>query len=183
MSASGKSGKSGAQARPVPGSAPFEPSPALKKELKHLLAELPNKRAASVPLLLHIQEECGQIDPDAQEWMAEVLDLPLIKVREVVTFYSMLKERPVGRQHIRVCRNLSCTLTGAEDLIEHMTRHLGCRPGERTPDGEISWELVECLGACEMGPTIQWDEEYIGNVDRKRFNELHRCRGNGGEEG
>jgi len=181
MSGSGNGKKKGKGLRPVPGSVPFEPSVALRKELGRLLAELPNKRAATVPLLLHIQEEYGVVCPEAEAWVAESLEAPPVKVREVVSFYSMLKEQPVGRRHIRVCRNLACTLLGVEDLIRHIEGRLGCKPGERTEDGEISWELVECLGACECAPVIQWGEEYVGNVDAAKFDGLHRERHGGGE--
>jgi len=180
MSGSGSGKKKGKGGRPVPGSVPFEPSGALRKELARLLDELPEKRAAAVPLLLHIQEEYGVVSPEAESWVAASLEVPPVKVREVVSFYSMLKERPVGRQHIRVCRNIACTLLGVEDLIEHMERRLGCGPGERTEDGEISWELVECLGACECAPVVQWGEEYVGNVDAARFDALRRERRGGG---
>lgn len=165
----------------VPGSRPFEPWEGLEKKLHHLLEELPTKRAASIELLLDIQNEYGHVSPDAEEWVAKALDLPLVKVREVVTFYTMLKERPVGRTHIRVCRNIACALMGAEDLIAHIEKRLGCPSGSRTPDGSLSWETVECLGACEMGPMLQWGEDYHGPLSSKQFDELHEKReGKGG---
>ena len=173
--------KNGSKKRPIPGSRQFAPTEAIRKELHHLLEELPTKPAASVPLLLSIQEEFGLVGPAAQEWVADVLELPLVKIREVVTFYTMLKEHPVGRQHIRVCRNISCALVGAEMLIGHMERRIGCKPGHRTTNGELSWETVECLGACELAPVLQWDEEYIGPVDSNRFDDLHRAHGAPGD--
>lgn len=162
--------------RPIPGSRPFEPTDALQRELEHHLHELPTKRAACIPLLLAIQDEFGVVTPDAETWVAGSLDLPLVKIREVVSFYTMLKERPVGRQHIRVCRNISCTLMGAERLIDHMESRIGCAAGHRTADGELSWETVECLGACELGPILQWDNDYIGPLDPGKFDEIHSER-------
>ncbi len=165
--------------RPIPGSQPFEASASLKELLHHLLEELPTKQAATIELLLHIQEEFGHVPPEGETWVAEQLEVPLVKIREVVTFYTMLKEKPVGRQHIRVCRNISCTLMGAEDLIGHIQDRLGCASGERTEDGELSWETVECLGACEKGPILQWHDDYLGPLHAADFDEVHRERMSG----
>ena len=155
MNASGSGRKKGKGPRPVPGSVPFEPSAALRKELARLLDQLPNKQAATVPLLLTIQEECGVVSPEAEAWVAESLEAPPVKIREVVSFYSMLKEQPEGRRQppvagpATILAALSVTAKAAyrhgrrpavpipiEDAVQSR-RHLGMPGPARHLDGPL----------------------------------------------
>jgi NADH-quinone oxidoreductase E subunit len=140
----------------------FEPTPEWRKRADEIAAPYPMRQAALIPLLTAIQEEHGCISEAAESWAAEFLEVPPIRVREVMSFYTMFRREPRGRHHIRLCRNVSCHLMGSESVAKCLEKKLGCPPGERTRDGEFSWELVECLGACELAPMLQIDEAYVG---------------------
>ena len=151
---------------------PFVPDAEWRRRADELAAPYPERGAALVPLLLAIQERHGCVAPEAEAWAAEALGVPRMRVEEVMSFYTMLRRAPRGRHHLRVCRNLSCTLLGAETLIGEIERRLGCPPGETTADGEFSWELAECLGACEQAPMLQCDESFVGPLTPERIAEL-----------
>jgi len=76
----------------------------------------------------------------------------------------MYNRRPVGKYHVQICRNISCSLLGAEHLIDHVSKKLGVRPGETTPDGKFTLEKVECLGSCGTAPVMQVNDEYHENL-------------------
>ena len=90
--------------------------------------------------------------------MAEKVGTSPADIEGVATFYSMFDRRPLGRHHLQICRNLSCSLMGAEALAEHVSAKLGIRPGETTPDGMFTLSLVECLGSCGTAPVMQVDD-------------------------
>jgi NADH-quinone oxidoreductase subunit E len=93
----------------------------------------PAREAALLPALHLVQKEMGWITPAAEVEVAEMLGLRPIQVREAVTFYSMFRRKPSGRHHLQVCRNLSCTLGGADALLDHLRIRLGIGLGETTP--------------------------------------------------
>jgi NADH-quinone oxidoreductase subunit E len=106
--------------------------------------------------LLLAQKDYGGWLPDrAFDEVAAVMELPPTLVASVATFYTMLYRRPVGRHVIQVCTNVACSLLGAEHLVEYLSRKLGVRPGETTPDGRITLLEVECLGSCGTAPVLQ----------------------------
>jgi NADH-quinone oxidoreductase subunit E len=106
------------------------------------------------------QEELGYLTPETINDIAGLLELPEIELHEVVTFYSMLRTKPVGRNHLQVCTNISCLLLGGEEIFEHISRSLGIKEGETTPDGLFSLVEVECLGACCNAPAMQVNYQY-----------------------
>ena len=104
--------------------------------------------------------------------MAEILQISPAKVHEVVTFYTMYNRKPVGKYHIQICANLSCSLLGAGTLIDFVSAKLGIQPGETTPDGRFTLSLVQCLGACEVAPSMMVNFEYHGNLDQTKVEEI-----------
>ena len=144
----------------------YAPSPATLKKIEGLIAPYPERSAALLPVLRAVQEESGWISPEAEVWVAAKLGILPIRVREVLTFYTMLRRRPAGRTVIQVCRNLSCTLAGAEDIIGFLRDKLGVGPDGTTPDGRISLVTVECLGNCDQAPCLQVDGTDRGRVTR-----------------
>ena len=98
--------------------------------------------------------------------------MPVVHVHEVVTFYSMYHQKPVGKHHIRFCTTTSCTLTGGEKVLSHLKNKLGIKNGQTTADGKISLEEAECLCACEMAPMMQVNDKYYGPLDEKKVNEI-----------
>jgi len=143
-----------------------------RKKIDEIVARYPQKEAAILPLLHITQQEFGFISPDSEKLVAEILGIKPIRVREVVTFYTMLEREPIGKYHIQVCSNLSCTLLGSEKLIDYLKGKLGIKPGETTKDKKFTLTLVECLGACEQAPCMMVNFDYYGNLDKKKIDKI-----------
>ena len=138
----------------------------LIEKIEGLVRHYPKKEAALVPVLRLVQEAVGCISPEEEAFVAGALGLKPMRVREVASFYTMLTRRPMGRYHIQVCLNLSCSLLGAGQLVEYLEERLGIRDGETSADGRFSLSTVECLGACDQAPCLMINSEHYGNLDR-----------------
>jgi len=145
----------------------YVPSAAALDRIDGLIAPYPEKTAALLPVLHVIQEELGYVSRDAEAWVAAKLGIPPIRVREVLSFYTMFRRQPAGRTVIQVCRNLSCTLAGAEDIIGFLREELRLGPGDTTADGRISLVTAECLGNCDNSPCLQVDGKDHGRVTKE----------------
>ena len=146
----------------------FAPSSAVLGRIDRTIAAYPEPAAALLPVLHLIQGESGWVPPEAETWVAAKLGVPPIRVREVLSFYTMFRRGPAGRTVIRVCRNLSCTLAGAEDLIGFLRAELGLAGGDTTADGAVTLAVVECLGNCDNAPCLQVDGVDHGRVTKER---------------
>jgi NADH-quinone oxidoreductase subunit E len=145
----------------------YAPSAAVLEMIDRAVAAYPERSAALLPVLRLIQEESGWIPPAAEVWAANKLGLKPVRVREVLSFYTMFRRQPAGRTVIQVCRNLSCTLAGAEEVIAAMRRELGLAVGaDTTADGAVTLVTVECLGNCDHAPCLQIDGVDRGPVTR-----------------
>ncbi|MGE0231163.1 MAG: NADH-quinone oxidoreductase subunit NuoE [Flavobacteriaceae bacterium] len=125
---------------------------------KKTIAKYPKGRQASavIPLLWRGQEQEGWVSEPMIRTIADMLDMPYIRVLEVATFYTMFQLQPVGRKaHIQVCGTTPCMLRGAEELKAVCQRKIHHDPHHLSADGDFSWEEVECLGACVNAPMIQ----------------------------
>ena len=143
-------------------------SDAALAEYRALLPRYPTRRAALMPTLWLAQREFGWLSLPVQEYVAELMELPLAWVSSVVSFYTMYWKEQKGRWHLQVCRNLSCQLRGASDVQRALESRLGIRDGERTADGRFSLEEVECLASCDTGPVLQVNNEtYHERLDAK----------------
>jgi len=143
-----------------------------KKRLEEVIARYPLKRAALLPILHLIQQEAGYISAAEEKQVADLLEIKPIQVREVVTFYSMYNRLPVGKYHIQVCSNLSCSLLGAQTLVDYLKEKLGIELGETTEDKKFTLTTVECLGACEHAPCMMVNYDYYGNLDEKTIDKI-----------
>ncbi len=143
-----------------------------RKKIEEIVARYPRKEAAILPVLHAAQQDFGCISADTEKLIAQILGLKPIKVREVVTFYTMLNREPIGKYHIQVCSNLSCSLLGAEKLVDYLKEKLKINPGETTPDKKFTLSLVECLGACETAPCMMINFDYYGNLDKKKIDKI-----------
>lgn len=143
-----------------------------KKKIEEILSHYPKKEAALLPVLHMTQREFGCISPTEETLVAALLEIKPIRVREAVTFYSMLNRQPMGKYHVQVCSNLSCSLLGAERLIDHLKQKLGIEPGQTTPDKKFTLTTVECLGACEEAPAMMINFDYYGNLDEKKIDDI-----------
>ncbi len=127
---------------------------------------------ATLPVLWLAVKEFGWISPQVEAIVGEVLGRPVNQVHEVVTFYTMFPRMPMGEHQIEICRNLSCWLAKAPDLLEHLKEKLGIHPGEVSADGRFSLIEVECLAYCECAPAMRIDGRYEGNLTREKIDQL-----------
>ena len=149
----------------------------LRKDTEAIIARYEQKRAAMLPVLRLVQERCGAITPEAQEWVGNLLGVAPSHVHEVVTFYSLFHQQPVGQFHIQLCHNVACALRGSEGCLAQFTERLGIQPGQTTPDGAFTLSTVECLCACEIAPMLQLNDTYIGPLTKASIDRmLAECR-------
>jgi len=149
-----------------------EYSASLHKKIGEVAARYPKKAAALLPVLHLVQNEVGCIGPEEERFVAGLLGLNPMRVREVVTFYTMISTRPLGRYHIQVCSNLSCRLLGGETVLGYLQEKLGIGVGETSADRKFTLSAVECLGACEMAPCLMVNFDYYGQLDRAKIDEI-----------
>jgi NADH-quinone oxidoreductase subunit E len=135
-------------------------SPQLAARFDALVKKYPVKRSALVPMLLYAQDEVGYLSDAVIAEVAARIGISELEVRNVATYYSMLRFKPAGKYNIQVCTNISCMLRGAYDLSERFQQELGIRPKDITPDGLFSLEEVECIGACCWAPAIQVNYDF-----------------------
>lgn len=146
--------------------------PETLRQIDDVITHYPVKRSAVLMLLHAIQEDIGYISKDAVEWIAAKLELQPINVYEVVTFYPMFRQRPIGRRHIKVCRTLSCALMGGYKTCETFEKEFNTHRGEISPDGEVTIEFVECLASCGTAPVVLIDDDLHENVDSAKAKQL-----------
>ena len=141
---------------------------------KRKLKDYPKGRQASavIPLMMRAQEQEGWVSKPAIETIAEMLDMPFIRVLEVATFYTQFQLKPVGtRAHVQVCGTTPCMLRGADDLKAVCRQRIGDQ-FERTADGTLSWEEVECLGACVNAPMVMIGKDAYEDLDAERLDDI-----------
>ncbi|MBV5295852.1 MAG: NADH-quinone oxidoreductase subunit NuoE [Curvibacter lanceolatus] len=112
------------------------------------------KQSAVMACLSIVQQEQGYVSEDSEKVIAEVLEMPVIAVHEVTTFYNMYNQQPVGKYKLNVCTNLPCQLRDGYKALHHLEKKLGIAMGETTPDGLFTLQQCECLGACADSPVM-----------------------------
>jgi NADH-quinone oxidoreductase subunit E len=171
-----------ATSEPVKAAAsPFAVPAPLEAEINELISHYPQKRSASLMLLHALQEHFGYISREAIEWTAAKLDLQPINIYELVTFYPMFRQEPIGRFHLKICRTLSCALVGSYKLREHFCRKLGldshAHGPQTTGDGKFTVEFVECLASCGSGPVLMCNDEFHERVSVQKADQiLEECK-------
>ena len=135
-------------------------SPQLAAKFDALVDKYPVKRSALVPMLLYAQDEIGYLSDALIEEVGHRIGITTLEVRNVATYYSMLRFKPVGKYNVQVCTNISCMLRGAYDLFDHLQNKLGIGHKGVTADGLFSLEEVECIGACCWAPAIQVNYDF-----------------------
>jgi NADH-quinone oxidoreductase subunit E len=131
-------------------------SEATMLRFQHELDKYPadQKQSAVIACLSILQQENGFVTPDQEKALAAVLDMPVMAVHEVFTFYNMYNQQPVGRYKINVCTNLPCQLRGGQQALDHLCQKLNIQPGQTTPDGMFTLQPGECMGACADAPVL-----------------------------
>jgi NADH-quinone oxidoreductase subunit E len=123
-------------------------------------------------MLLYTQDELGYLTPEAIRYCAQKTGLTELEVRNVISYYSMLHTRPMGKYHVQVCTNISCMLRGGEELLEHCKQRLGIGNKQVTPDGKFSLEEVECIGGCSWAPAVQVNYDFHENLTPQKIDEV-----------
>ncbi len=144
----------------------------LLPECEALIGQYPDSRSALLPIMHRFQAEEGYVSPSAMRACAELLNVPTAVVESTVSFYTLFFRRPVGRYMLQVCRNLSCSMNGAEAVMEHFRERLGIGHLETTDDGLFSYEEVECLAACDRAPCMQVNLEFVYDLTPRIVDEL-----------
>ncbi len=138
-----------------------------------MLTHYPTKRSVLVPTLLYAQDEIGYLTDDAITEIAKRVDLTELEVRNVISYYSMLRTKPAGKYNVQVCTNVSCLLRGGEEILDHCKKSLGVSVNKGvTPDGMFSLEEVECIGACSWAPAMQVNYDFHENLTDKKVDEV-----------
>lgn len=149
--------------------------------MKHLIPEFEAFKARLpagfestlvLPCLRRVQADRGYIaDSDIDE-LVQYLGVPRIQLEQVLSYYTQLRRKPIGRWHLQVCRNVTCSLRSAEGILDHLTQTLGVATGETTPDGRFTLSTVECLGSCGTAPVVMVNDAYHENMSLEKLDAL-----------
>jgi len=144
----------------------------LEQRFATMVTHYPTKRSVLVPMLLYIQDELGTLNDEAIHEIAQRVELSDLEVRNVISYYSMLRTHAIGKYNFQICTNVSCLLRGAEDIFEHCKKKLGVGNKQTTPDGLFYLEEVECIGACSWAPAMMMNYDFVENLTTEKIDEL-----------
>lgn len=146
----------------------------LKNRIRAYIPLYPRKQAVTLPALHLVHDEMRTVSNEAIVEIAELLELHPSEVYDTMTFYAFFKGEgeKLGQTRLWVCRGLACMLRGAYELIEHCENKLGVHCGQTTPDGKITLEFAECIGACDGAPACLRDDKHVMNVTPEKADEL-----------
>ena len=148
---------------------------ALMNRINELISHYPEdkRKSALLPVLHEVQDAHDNwLSFELMDKVAEILLIKPIEVYEVVSFYSMFNQKPVGKYMFEFCRTSPCSLNGAENLMDYTCEKLGVNIGETTPDGMFSIAGVECLGACGYAPMMQLGDFYKEHLTKEKVDQL-----------
>lgn len=147
----------------------------LQQRIDELLSHYPSdkRKSALLPVLHEVQDAHDNwLSVELMDKVADILGIKPIEVYEVVTFYSMFNQKPVGRYAFEFCVTSCCAINGAEDIVEYTCNKLNIKPGETTPDGEFSIAQVQCLGACGYAPMMQLGDFYKEHLTPEKIDQI-----------
>jgi NADH-quinone oxidoreductase subunit E len=147
-------------------------SPETAARFDRLVTLYPVKRSALVPMLLYAQDEVGYISDAVVVEIAQRVGITELDVRNVLSYYSMLRTKPAGKYNVQVCTNISCMLRDGFGILEHCKKRLGIGHKEVTPDGLFSLEEVECIGACCWAPAIQINYDFYDELTTEKMDQI-----------
>ena len=152
----------------------------LKESLQKQIASIDHPRELVVDVMFAVQDHYGYLSDKAVEEVAGLLNMSPLEVEELATFYTFIYREPVGKYVIHVCDSVICWMEGHESLLDHLSRKLGIKPGETTPDGMFSLLPVCCIGYCDRAPAIMINREVYGPLTLEKLdNILQRLRAEG----
>lgn len=143
-----------------------------QKKIAELKSKYPQRRGAILPAMHVVLEEVGFYNRDIVKQVAGLLDLSEMELSETLSFYTYFPKEGVGKYHIQVCTNVSCMLSGAEQLVSYLEEKLKIRVGQTTPDGLFTLTAVECLGSCGTAPVMQINQAYYENLTRAKVDQI-----------
>lgn len=152
-------------------------TPEVKAKADVVTARYEQRRAAMLEILHLMQETYGHISLEIEKEVAQYMEVSEIAVREVVTFYTLYYQKPKAKTRFNVCRTLPCMLAGGDEILKYFETKLGLKPGHCTKDGEFGLQTVECLGACELAPMLQFnDDHFVGWLTKEKVDEMVKSR-------
>ncbi len=141
-------------------------------KVDRIFSQYPDKKSATLSLLHLAQAQEGYISGSVIDTIADLVECHPAIVMDCVSFYSMFFTKPQGRHKIQVCQTLSCSVNGADALVDHVTNKFSIKPGETTDDRRFTLMKVECLGSCGTAPVVQINNDYHEGLTNERFDEL-----------
>ena len=148
-------------------------TPEMIDAIKAYFPRYPSRQAVTLPALHIVNDKLHYVPRQAVIEIAELLGLAPAQVQDTLTFYGYFKQdQPSGRCRLWVCRSISCALRGADELLDHLSHKLGVAPGATTPDGRVTLEYAECLGACEHAPCMLADTLLVKSVSQQQADEF-----------
>ena len=142
------------------------------EKVENILSKYPDKRSATLPLLHLAQSQAGYITSSAINSIADLVDCHPAIVMDCVSFYTMFYTKAQGKYNVQVCQTLSCSLNGADKLVDHMQNKCGIKAGETSPDKKYTLMKVECLGSCGTAPVVQINNDYHEGLSIETFDAL-----------
>jgi NADH-quinone oxidoreductase subunit E len=147
-------------------------SPELAARFDRMVTLYPMRRSALIPMLLYAQDEVGYLSEAVISEVAARIGITELDVRDVITYYSLMRTAPVGKYHVQVCTNISCMLRGGNEMLAHCKQRLGIGNKETTPDKLFSLEEVECIGACSWAPAAQVNYDFHENLTPESMDKI-----------
>ena len=147
-------------------SVPFTGTAEQEAKLKAVIETHKGQAGAAMPVMQAAQEIYGYLPEEVQIMIAEELDIPLTEVYGIASFYSQFTMNPKGKINIAVCMGTACYVRGAGDILDDISKKVGCKSGEITDDGKISVEATRCIGACGLAPVLTINDDVYGKLKR-----------------
>ena len=144
----------------------------MEDKVREIILKYDSDKAFLVPILQDVQKEFNYLSKKALTRVSVFLDVPLSQIYEVATFYKAFSLTPKGEHQLCLCTGTACHVRGAAILESHLERTLEIKPGETTSDLKFSFDTVNCVGACALGPILEVDGEYHGKMSISKGNKL-----------
>lgn len=136
----------------------------MQDRLKNIISRYGSRKSFLVPILQDVQKEFNYLPEDALTALAGLLEIPASHIYEVATFYKAFSLKPLGKNRISICLGTACHVRGAPQIKSHIERALDIRAGDTSADLEFTFESVNCLGACALGPVLVVNDQYHGQA-------------------
>jgi len=146
--------------------------------IKEKMTRYPRRKSVILPAITIAYFQLGYLDDDIYQEISKIIDIPVVDIATAASFYTMFPKKPVGKNLIQVCHNISCALLGADSLIGYLEEKLGIKKGETTSDGKFTLITVECLGSCTTAPMMQINDKYYENLTREKVDAILEELGN-----